>query len=444
MKTVESIGKIKINNNIDSDILDFWNDFINQNSNEKIENITFPEMNILDSTGRRNIFNSESVTFIKCKFKGQIWIPTTRLVKFHYCEFSDNVYISNYSNVIEFINCKGLDLRFYLLNEDEKNDIRSLYIENTLIANLFIENYTINKLFVKQTYIKTCKLLNCRFLEEFTLLDINHRKHVIEHGEEILLLDINFDSNAIARIEKAYFKKYEFNTIRELPRSFKFLTTKDVDNFIIVDSNLNNFIFQNLSFVNTDIFLTNSNFINDNYAIFNRVEWSKNIVADRDTFRQLKLVNDLQGNNIQANKFYSLEMEEYKKELIETLENEAKHKNIKLWICKIRNMDYIVFKFSEIASDFSRSWVTPLKLLLYVNIVLSTFSGLTTVLFDYTKYRFALQFDVIINNLSDMLEFMNIFSPDVKGPIFFWMLNKIFSGLLIYQFIISARRQTKR
>ena len=36
------------------------------------------------------------------------------------------------------------------------------------------------------------------------------------------------------------------------------------------------------------------------------------IQASQDMFRQLKFVNDNQGNHIQANLFYTMEMEKYK------------------------------------------------------------------------------------------------------------------------------------
>ena len=174
------------------------------------------------------------------------------------------------------------------------------------------------------------------------------------------------------------------------------------------------------------------------------IEWSENIIADRDTFRQLKLVNDLQGNHIHANRFYSLEMKEYKKELNEKFRIKGKDNKYKVLWYKFTNRDYWVFKISEISSDFSNNWLKPLILLLFVSIL---FFSLSSMVENANKFSFDLKtfnFSFWKSNFIKFIEYSNFFNTKAKGNIVIWIIHRIISLYLIYQFIIAARRQTKR
>ncbi len=109
-------------------------------------------------------------------------------------------------------------------------------------------------------------------------------------------------------------------------------------------------IFHNFNIANTKhISIEKTNFINSKMNDFKWGDISR-IKAQKDTFRQLKFINDVQGNIIQANEFHSQELQEYKKELFHSGQSFFKN-NIQ---------EKIVFFFNEKISNFSRSWFQPI------------------------------------------------------------------------------------
>ena len=67
----------------------------------------------------------------------------------------------------------------------------------------------------------------------------------------------------------------------------------------------------------------------------------------------------------------------------------------------------------------------------------------TEVLFNYKQY-----YTGFIGFLDDFAKFMNPFSKKIDGNTnvgyAIWLTHKVFSGFLIYHFIVSLRRNTKR
>lgn len=152
----------------------------------------------------------------------------------------------------------------------------------------------------------------------------------------------------------------------------------------------------------------------------NEIKWSNKIEASRDTFRQLKVLMENQKNFIDSNMFYSMELNEYMKELNKT----SIFSNLE---------DKVVFWFSKITSNFSRSWILPLFWLISLSVILYFFLFCNKMIDMYSLNHFAQFFNPLSKNANK--EFESIY--------WIWFLHKIFSGFFVYQFIIALKRKTR-
>ena len=152
----------------------------------------------------------------------------------------------------------------------------------------------------------------------------------------------------------------------------------------------------------------------------NEIKWSNKIEASRDTFRQLKVLMENQKNFIDSNIFYSMELNEYMKELNKT----SIFSNLE---------DKVVFLFSKITSNFSRSWILPLFWLISLSVILYFFLFCNKMIDMYSLNHFVQFFNPLSKNANE--EFKNIY--------WIWFLHKIFAGFFVYQFIIALRRKTR-
>ena len=106
---------------------------------------------------------------------------------------------------------------------------------------------------------------------------------------------------------------------------------------------------------------------NDNF--FNSVRWGtiseKRYKATRDIFRQLKFYSEQQKNFIDADGFYSLEMKERKKELLEESKAYTKFAD------KVKHAfsNTMVFYLHEKTSDFSQNWMLPVYWLFILGMI---------------------------------------------------------------------------
>ena len=254
------------------------------------------------------------------------------------------------------------------------------------------------------------------------------------------------------------------------------IVIKDLDDnrkLTLKESNLVDALLINCDFSNSDINIIHSLlFSGTNQIIFNNTKWPSiydMTNCDRDTFRQLKQAYEQQGNFIEANKFYSAEMEAYKEEL-----KDKKNKH--------RWQDRVIFWLNEKVSNFPQNWILPLAwyfvfgfLFAFVYNSESTifkFQGfistlilfLSIILFglDFKKLKdFKRNLNLLIVT-SGLNYFMNVpkasleklflfINPlntsgliDNKPRLIWWILFRIISVFIIYQFIISLRRQTRR
>jgi len=199
------------------------------------------------------------------------------------------------------------------------------------------------------------------------------------------------------------------------------------------------------------------------------------IQASQDMFRQLKFVNDNQGNHIQANLFYTMEMEKYKSVVLDN----------KNWFSNCWQ-EKLIFLFGKKLSNFGQSWFLPLLWIMIfnlfffasihlakdisINIPISFVILITCWIFIgrlpyelslkketnfYTMQHISiiLALSMIIylfefGSLNDLAIFMNIKMPSkdsiYSNFLYIWLLNKFITGFIVYHFIIALRRQTRR
>ena len=219
---------------------------------------------------------------------------------------------------------------------------------------------------------------------------------------------------------------------------FTFSDIQILNEFIIEESNISNLELHNFNASGCDrIRIKNVAFQSNNgFTIFNGVNWGDiretfDKTTDRDTYRQLKYVNEKQGNIIEANKFYSAEMNAYRKELKDTK-----------WSKRIQ--DKIIFNLNRCVSNFSQNWVLPFFWFFFNGVV-------AFVLINYRRivpYFFSgleLNSNIFWKTVYEYFCFVNPFNniPNAKNPLV-WFIFKVLSVFIIYQFIVSLRRQTRR
>ncbi len=187
----------------------------------------------------------------------------------------------------------------------------------------------------------------------------------------------------------------------------------------------------------------------------------------RDTFRQIKFALESQGNIIEANKFYALEMKEREKEL-------SPKKDFFEWL---------VFKFHGLSSNHSQDWTLVLFWIMninffysYLNTVSATLTlvfkilfslililvigcmivkipeddekkrWLTTIpitMFCYFFYGYLVEKDWLLSEYSKNLNPFSIMRAD-EAINLGTLLYKITIAYLIYQLIVSIRQNTRR
>lgn len=280
--------------------------------------------------------------------------------------------------------------------------------------------------------------------------------------------------------EDVEFKHIEFNNI-----------------FLFEDCQVNKMIiFQNIIFKGTSSFINSKfhkklNFIHsrfDDLALFNDIKAEKLLLdntffrgeanflkinanmADRETARIIKNSFEQQNNIIEANRFYTREMEEREKELT-FLKNPV---------------EWLIFKFHSVTSNHSQDPISPIIWIFSISFFYLTFTQinlqdysfgnslyyhvvnimaiLITLSLYYKKceishigkilYVGALQlsylkfisncsYSEIFNTIADKINPFSIMTG--KDTITFGLLLfKVIIAYLIYQFIVSVRQNTRR
>jgi len=335
-----------------------------------------------------------------------------------------------------FFNSKELGKSFYL-SFDESNDEN---ISSNIFGNL----------------LKDIDIIfdNCIFEEEIDFTAKKFSNNIIFKKNCILKKGINFSNNSFSH--KIYIKTEKLLSIN--CENTIFDNYVEFSNLSIENLNLNHTTFnENFNLIGSEI--------KNKFDISNTV-FNKNInlvdleceVVNRQSARMIKHILDQQGDIINANLFYTQEMNMQEKEL--SLKRDF--------------FDWVVFKIHSLSSNHSQDWVLALLWILSLSIFYQCIKVNTCYYIDTTlsflislilliglnicvkKIKYlekatlfiisivVLYFSKIsINDISNLINPFSIMTNSERLTIDL-LIYKIIIGYLIYQFIISIRQNTRR
>jgi len=349
-----------------------------------------------------------------CDFKSSIvFISTTHdnshnsLLRFH-ATFSERIFIKN----IKFKEL--LNIEFSSLPDKERL-YHSIIIRdcNQTIDEISFDGIKVEELIIRDSHINNISLEKMIISNK---LDIVNIKNI----SELKLDNVDFEENSKNRIENLTVNDFILKKVSQDAKYIQFHHILVQNKFICKRIELKNTYFNDFDISKADKSIQKTSFID---AHLNSIEWGKidKIKTTQDIFRQLKFVNDKQGNHIEANTFYMMEMKKYK--------DTIKEKNFQ---------DKIVFYFNETISDFGQSWIKPFVIYLVFGL-----------LFSILMYAcLPIKDDITGKNIEFFKILVDSFNPISKDIIKNYSLGgliyKVISGLILYQFIMALKRQTKR
>jgi hypothetical protein len=236
----------------------------------------------------------------------------------------------------------------------------------------------------------------------------------IEDISKLNLDNVDFEENSKNRIENLIVNNFILKKVSQDTKYIQFHHILVQNKFICKRIELKNTYFNDFDISRAYKKIEKTSFIDSH---LNSIEWGNidKIKTTQDIFRQLKFVNDKQGNHIEANNFYMMEMKKYKDTIIK--------KNFQ---------DKIIFYFNETISDFGQSWIKPFGFYLVFGLL---FSILMYNCFPIDNIGF---FEILVDSYNPISK--NI----IDNYSFGGLVYKIISGLIIYQLVMALKRQTKR
>lgn len=457
------------------------------------------QVEFLNSTiGVASFYNTtftKTIEFKNNKIKSLIFEHCTQCYSPSYrprgIDFSLNNIEMIQINKCEFVSCisfydqKEINLH---LNENkkisylnvEKSEINELSSHQTNINSIFILNSTINEAVFSGGVINNCEIVDNQISKMFFYSQLNQLivrrsiftdMFVLENGHlnnsdqsgdssTIYLETLIVKKECVFSIKDFLLNSLEINNLNIFSDQVVFSNLCVMYSFLLSNSNVSKVHFNSVSLeLNCHTAIKDSNVID---CVFNNMNWGdiNTIKADKDTFRQLKHANDKQSNYLAAHRFYTKEMEEYSKTIV--------NKNLE---------EKIVFLLGKYISNFSQSWIMPLCWTIAIGIVmyLLTISSLEFMFigsfliipilyiffpknsiyhYSFSTYLyivtalFVLFFIFISSNFNALASFINPFGSflkDTTQPHYFaWLFHKIISSFTVYHFVIALRRSTQR
>jgi len=471
--------------------------------------IPFYHTNLVKTDGLSDIKKIKDLDFRDCTFVdvfeliGEDNDIKLKKLAFNNCSFNDTLYL--YDLDIEYLSLlhiklkKTCTLNHLDLNSGEIMDISSIDNKSTTFSissvnvleklelwkskdeNISLQinsgkfnELELNELTIKNIHFEHSKLSKLKITK--SSLDILHLFQVdFKSDSKILFEHIEVDNFTLKNISQDS-KYIQFNHIN---------ISKKLD---IDKTEFRNTYFNDFNLSNANVNINKVSFMNSH---LNSIEWGNisRIKAGRDIFRELKYIYDEHANYIEANNFFTMEMESYKKEL----DNKSFFSNY--W------QEKLVFLLNKKISNFSQSWFLPLLWIFITNLsffifikislnnynhmelLVSIMTVISSLIFGRIVYEKAKKnnsikssfytfqhisiifaFILIINmfnygSIKDIMWFSNIqsykdyaeaFTPTSKDILKYtsvylaWWSHKILTGFFIYHFIIALRRQTKR
>ncbi len=336
----------------------FWEFFKNElKKDEELHefvDIKFPISYIYDSFSkfklevRNEIINDsqsiKSLNLYNCSFLDKVEIDSTNFfysLNFSGCTFENILIINGDIKKLDFCSCfflKGLKL-IYL-----KDVI--LYIEGSNFKDrIYSWLCSFGELRVEISNIKYFKFFRCELFSKIRLNEVN--------VDRLSFIKCKFDDDLYCEFHDVNISSLGIDSVDNISDAVVFFDVTIHRQFLLKNTNLRNYEFHNCDVSCAYKKFKNVAFQSNNgFTIFNGIKWGDiaktfDFSTDRDAFRQLKYVNEKQGNIIEANKFYSAEMKAYKEEIKE-----------ERW--KTHWQDKIIFWLNNKVSNFSQNWILPL------------------------------------------------------------------------------------
>ncbi len=363
---------------------------------DEIWRVEFFCCEIVDATNIQHFLTSSNVDkkvyFNECHFN-TISFGDTRAK--HYSFHKKLCYFELNGGKIEMFTIENIDIpsKLYINKQYDGND------KTTKIKNLKIENAKFNENF---------KLHKCE-IENSIIKDSDFEKHA-DFYKSVFSKGLVDDSSN--RDKTIYFKALNFRGLA----LFGDCEFKEKVDFKYVTFEGHSHFRKALFEKGLDLDYTNIQQEINFFDIKGLDLISSKENTSQETYRIIKHNFQKIGNQIEANKFYALELGKKR----EALENE-KSKN---WL------DYIVFKGHWISSEHSTNWALALSWI----IVIGLFTSLLTSLPKDKSF---------ISCVDEVFKHMYILDKSIENPILL-LLNKLSLGYLYYQFLTAIRKDTRK
>lgn len=353
---------------------------LKNSQNEEPNNFYFTNYTIVEdgncSENKQNEYADELIN--KCN------------IKFESCDFWDKVKLEKYDfeNNLTFINCTFEKEIFLNNNINASIEFRDCDFKN---QKFDISNKNFNNTFI---------FTNCKNV------DLISKNNCFK----------NIASFAHTKFNKSVFNHSVFENM-SIFVGVEFLEDIQFEYCIFFNN-----VFFNEAKIYSKIDLKNAIFKNEvnflNMTNKNDEDLKSENLENRETARIIKHSFEKLNNIIEANKFYSLEIDKREKELL----------------CGPLT-EWIVFFLYKITSNHSQNWLLVLVWIISLSILGVGNNPLDSVskIFYCTN-----PLDLISNS------FYSIFKFDSSNFTFYQLIIKSFMAYLIYQFIISIRQNTRR
>jgi hypothetical protein len=432
-----------------------------RNKNFFFQDCTFKNQLFLKPLGI--LVNQDGFLFLNCTFEKDVNAIYEKLddVSKEITENSNNLF--NMCTFKAKLYLEGLTFTGYIFSEvelEERKELNILSLESCVIRKkLFVNNNKISSFLSKDSVFEDKFEFKHNEVDSFEINNSNFNELVDCFETEFKRFNVEKSIfREFVGFEHCKFGLKTDKRNKELISVFRYATFLSFINFRktrffngLDIENIN--LLQPPNFLGTEINPTNTN---------------------RETIRIVKYSFDEVGNHIEANRFYSMEMEAYKREMNLDIHSKAKsiidylqvkvnslvkelHNKyfIKLFkffktstiivlalIFKIFKLDYWVFFVSGLSSKYSKNWLLPLLWFMIISLFFFKFEKSIEITFDLRSF----DFDLWKENAQNFLKYINLFEtkPGDEYNVFLWIPHRVISLYLIYQFIIAARRQTKR
>ena len=398
------------------------------NLDNEVKHYYFDECTFLDNfkIATRSVYTLKSeFNFFNCLFNGKFEVQLDNGI----CEKNIELRSNKHLGDIHFYGLFQGDVIINNLQKIDDNKTINIFFRPSLV--IFTSSYKYIELSdldnsniedIKFWFMRADKLIitnrrdNATSLNSLTFQDSIFDKLKISdlRLNNFSFSDIDFIENSKVLFEKIKSKDFKIKKITQDAKYIQFHHLEITDNFICDRVEFKNTYFNDFNISQAKKTITKTSFID---ASLNSIEWGDffKINSSKDIFRQLKFVSDKQGNHIDANNFYMMEMQKYRENIGDG-----------------KNQDKIVFYFNNIVSNFGQSWVRPFGIYLGFGLIFS-------ILMFYFFPINDMPFEKILVDAYNPISKSIFEKYSLVGLVY-----KIVSGLIIYQLVIALKRQTKR